>query len=62
VETGRIAYEAYHQAKYEKDHAHAWIWWADLDEDQQDYWRQAAHAVMQEGWARAQPSSSGNRL
>jgi hypothetical protein len=52
-ETGQLAYEAYHQAKYSKDQRHTWTWWPDLDPDEQYAWREAAWNVMQKGWREA---------
>ena len=57
-ESGQLAYEAYHLAKYAKNQKHTWTWWPDVDDEQEkDAWRHAAHEVMQKGWTESSPSA-----
>lgn len=63
-ESGRLAYEGYHQAKYDMDNSHTWTWWPDLDPGEQDCWRAAAWNVIQKAWNQAArpPGGGKNRL
>jgi hypothetical protein len=49
-ESAQSAYDAYHGYLHTRDQAHTWVWWADLAEEEQQAWRAAAHAAIQEGW------------
>jgi hypothetical protein len=53
-ETGQLAYEAYASAKGWYDGERPLPFWEDLEEDDREAYREAAHAVMRLGWADAQ--------
>jgi hypothetical protein len=52
LESGQLAYEAYHRKKTILDGS-SWTWWEKLSEDEKDCWREAAHEVFRRGWISA---------
>lgn len=56
-ETGQYAYEAYAKRKGWRTNDGFDMWsWELLHADEQDAWREAAHAAIREGWVEAAPA------
>lgn len=57
-ETGQLAYEAYARMKGWRGSDGYDMWaWEQLSSEEQEAWREAAHAAIRLGWVEAQPKA-----